>query len=231
MFLLVACSSNDEIIAQKITSSAVANFNNKDFIDKEKSCDKVICTNGYICEEGECICKGKVCSEKCILNGCCEDDDCKSNEHCVDFKCVSNEVCEYHQEYDKERSKCFCEEGFFYCDEQKKCLSGGSCCHQGDCDRYSKCVETSWAVNVCFQYPNKKLCRMLKDLGINENVITPEGEFFVMLDSILSGGIVKIKIDNESFELVPEKRINAAKGTVWIENIKVFGGTCKVEEE
>lgn len=231
MIFLIACSSSNEIVAKKLTKDIVSDVKETEPDVETKSCEKVICSEGFVCEEGECVCKGNLCGEKCIINGCCEDNDCEDEKHCVDFKCISKEICEYHQIFDEEQQKCICEEGYFYCDEQKKCLVGGSCCHQGDCDRYSDCVDTSWAVRVCFQYPNKKMCRMLRNLRMNENIDSPEGEFFVMFDNILSGGIVKIKIDDEFYELQPEKRINTSKGTVWTEEIKIFGGICKVDEE
>ena len=64
-----------------------------------------------------------------------------------------------------------------------------------------------------------------------EVVNSPLGDFVVELEGIFSGSISKIKIEGEVYNLAVEERISAAKGTVWVESIKTFGGSCKVEED
>lgn len=231
MIFFIACSHNSEIVSQEITGSTVVEVEEPEEPEETLSCDKVICNNNFTCVEGKCVCKGIICGNECVIDGCCTDEDCSNDEQCVNQECVQDKTCEYNQVFDEDEGKCICEEDYFFCEEQGKCLIGGSCCHQGDCDRYSICVNTVWAASICFQYPNKKLCRTLRDIRPNEVVNTPEGEFFVTLEGIFSEGFSKIKIEDEVYTLGIDQRISAAKGTVWLEDIKVYGGTCKVKED
>lgn len=228
MLLLLSCSHNGEIIAQEIQEDDLENQNNK-IQEKESSCDKVRCSNNFICKNGKCICKGQICGNYCVINnGCCVNADCDSNEQCIKYKCVEETTCQYKEIFDEKEKKCICEENYFYCEAQNKCLKKGSCCDQGDCGRYEICSQTYWAVNICFQYPSKKKCKMLRDVGISETMQTPEGDFLIKINNIFTGDNVKINIDDKEYELKLNERIPAAKGTVWIEEIKELGGSCKV---
>jgi len=233
LLFFVACSPSGEIVAQKITGEITTDVETseiEEFEEESLSCDKVICSNNFVCEDGKCICKGKICGTFCVIDGCCTEEDCNDNEQCINHECIKSKVCQFNQVFDEEQDKCVCKEDYFFCEEQNKCLNYGSCCHQGDCDRYSSCVDTVWAVSICFQYPDKKLCRTLRDFIPEEVIITPEGDLFVKLEGIFSGGVAKIKIEDEVYNLAIDERISAAKGTVWLEKITTFGGTCKVED-
>ena len=139
---LVACSGSDELTAKKLTNEIKDNPNTE-VIDEPVSCDKIICSDGFVCKEGDCICKGKLCGTKCILDGCCSDSDCSSDEYCMNNKCEETKICEYHELYDKDQNKCICEDDYFFCELQNKCIKDGDCCHEGDCDRYTTCIPSS----------------------------------------------------------------------------------------
>ncbi len=253
LVFLVACSASNEIIAHKISavnhsvdaasvvdvpkpaSNVTAHDSSIEDETARLSCDKVICSNNFVCEDGKCVCKGTVCDGFCAVDdvegSCCSDKDCKSGESCVNHECVADTICGFHQSYNEDSKKCVCNDGYFFCEDQNKCLADGSCCNQGDCDRYSSCVNTVWGVGVCFKYPDKKLCRTLRGVKASETISTPKGEFFIELEGIYEGGVAKIKIGDEYFNIGVDQRISAAKGTVWVEAIKTFGGFCKVEED
>ena len=231
---LVACSGSDELTAKKLTKDVVDtdvndNSNNNQIIEEPASCENIICQDGFVCEEGECVCKGKLCGTKCILDGCCIDSDCSSDKVCINNKCEESKICEYHEIYDREQNKCVCEEDYFFCENQNICIKDGDCCHEGDCDRYTTCIPSSTAITVCVQYPNKKMCKLLRDILPPITFDTPEKDITIKFVNILSGGITKLKIDNQDISLGLKERRAWENATIWVEEIQPFGGQCREE--
>lgn len=241
LIFLLACSSSNEIVAKQ-TDDVSNNLDstNKDISDgsdksnkdlDDLSCEKVICNNGFSCEHGECICEGKMCNNFCITSedGCCSDSDCKDDERCNDNMCEKIVSCKFNEHLDLSLNECVCDEGFFFCEDQNKCIKKGDCCDQGDCDRYSYCSPTSESVEICLQYPNKKICRLLMADRPSDIFQTPLGDFLVEFMGVFSGDRTKVKIEDSIFELDLNERVSAARGTAWVEEIQTYGGFCKVD--
>jgi hypothetical protein len=228
ILFLVSCSNSGDIIAK----DSLDNFEKDDFelvdFDDKKSCDFVVCNNNFVCEDGECVCNGRICNGFCVLDGCCKDSDCDSNMRCLNFECVKFSFCRFGEFFDEAENKCVCERDYFYCKEQKRCIKKGFCCSVDDCGRFESCSNTYFSVNLCFQYFSKKKCSVFRE-NIEFSADTPEGDLLVLVENIFSDGLVKLKINDITYDVFVDERFSISEGTFWVESFQEIGGVCRVK--
>lgn len=189
-------------------------------------CLKVDCETDKECKGGVCVClEGtKDCKGDCIpLDGCCDDSECEG--HCADNQCV--DACTYGEQY--KDGKCVCAENYKYCDAQEKCIPQDYCCSFLNCRSFEECVPTTYTASICFQFENKKKCRLVSDLARTEYVEI--GDLEISATPVLFGETnLQLRLDNETYALQPNVKIDLKGIDIWAEDLKPMGGFCREEE-
>jgi hypothetical protein len=195
------------------------------------NCAEVACPSGQTCIDGKCSCPfgEKMCDGDCIdQDGCCADNDCASGV-CEDGRCEATPDCEYGEVF--KNGECQCAADKTYCKEQGKCIDRGDCCVHSQCDRFNRCVETGWRVSLCARVDEKKLCKVLADLGRTEEFEIKGTEFTAKPLMWLSDGSVDINISNTTIRISENVTTSYGNITLFQEGIEVTGGFCKEDED
>ncbi len=227
VFLLaIAACSQQTITARPLNNSVPQPLD---------ACAGKQCGENAYCDAGVCMCYGgfKKCGDKCIGEHlCCDSAECPAGKVCTNGLCADKPLCGYNEEWDFGSSSCICAEEAKYCKAQGKCIPADGCCEHIDCKRNQRCTPTTYSATVCVYYGAKK-CRVVHE-GIRTVLMTPVGDFELLLQNVLEGPKFDLKVNNDSIRRIGiNESSNVANGAaqVYVESMTVFGGYCREEAE
>lgn len=193
------------------------------------SCASVLCKPDEVCKGGVCGCPSdmKKCGDACISElSCCTDADCGEG-HCASGTCIT--TCAFGEEFVNDECQCTSERK--YCEEQDKCIPRNSCCIHTQCERNERCVPTNLRTHLCFEFGDKKICRLLADNERSELVDIGNQSFRAQALDFFSDGSVEFLVDNETRSLTPNKPFVLRGVSIFSEEGDEVGGFCKADEE
>lgn len=172
-------------------------------VQETDPCANVLCLPGQICKEGNCeLIKPEVK--------------------------IEDQTCAFGEEWDG--NECVCEQGRYWCGEQKKCIPNGDCCFHTQCDRFERCVETQYRARLCAELPSGKLCRLLADNGRTEIVVINNVDTRLGVSNWNSDNSINFTLNNQSLLLFEGKRQEFTGINYYFENFEEYGGFCKEDE-
>lgn len=224
VLFIAACAPQNVIRAQPLNTSQPA---------APDACASVNCSADMRCADGACVCDAgqKKCGDSCIAaSKCCSDRECGAGRFCQSGVCAEQPVCKFNEAWDAERKECSCAEGAKFCKEQGKCIPAKSCCWHNDCERrFSdfRCAPTTYSADVCIKGETKK-CRIIHEGTTQTFFFTDQDEYSVRLQQVLEGGRFSLRVHNETMKsLAVNETVQFNNLTVFVENLQVFGGTCR----
>ncbi len=202
-------------------------------IEQEKDlCANINCTIGF-CQAGVCTCGTgkKLCNNKCIdEETCCTNEDCDTG-NCEEGVCQEPKECNFGEELKK--GECRCASDKIYCEEQKRCIDRDGCCIHTQCNKFERCAPTNLRTSLCIKIEEKKLCKIVSDLGRTELYEIKEHEFNVKAAEWLNDRSITFDFDNQSIRIAENATVTyePANATLFHEGIEVVGGYCKEDED
>lgn len=200
-------------------------------------CLGLSCGGDEHCVDGACVCDSafKRCSldSVCIpVSGCCSDNDCSEGESCVNNQCrfscsnlqtVSNKVC------DPAIKGLTCLAGHEWCAEQEKCIPEDHCCNKFDCGRDKRCIQTSWAIELCLE-DTAKNCRLI-DEGQEKLLKTESTETLVKLMGVFYNQRVDLLVNGKKVDMRRNSRYAISPDAMlFLAGIRDHGGSCQKTE-
>jgi len=162
--------------------------------------------------------------EQTCINGICKEITDEESNNGED----NQQTCAFGELWNGK--ECACEEGRYWCGEQKKCISNGDCCFHTQCGRFERCVETQYRARLCAELSSGKLCRLLADNGRTEIVVINNIDTRLGVSNWNNDNSINFTLNNQSILLFEGKRQEHSGVNYYFENFEEYGGFCKEDE-
>jgi hypothetical protein len=163
-------------------------------------------------------------------------DLCNDKETCVNGVCKEiideeseEQTCAFGEAWDGK--ECACEEGRYWCGEQKKCIPTGDCCFHTQCGRFNRCVPTQYRVRLCAELPSGKLCRLLADNGRKELAVINNIDTKFAVANWNNDNSINFTLNEQSLLLSKGQKEEILGVPFYYENFEEYGGYCKEDED